>query len=172
MAHRSPQPRSTSPATAPGRTMAAAAASADSYASGNSAAPPTAFNEANSSKAMASRAVVATALLRLLAFSWHQCTASHSSSARPTSIRVSMGSQAFMSLTWRVLACVANPARRMTRDANQPPGRSHGSPMATRAAAWGAFFAFLARAQEHALKRAPPSDEDPGRYMKIYTFPP
>ena len=74
--------------------MATAAASGESYASGNSAATPAAFNEANSSKAMASRADSATAILRLLAFSWHQCTASHSSSARPTSIQGSMGSWA------------------------------------------------------------------------------
>ena len=39
---------------------------------------------------------------------------------------------------------LANPSRRMTRDANQPPERSHGSPLATRATAPGAFFAFLA----------------------------
>ena len=79
--------------------MASAAASAESYASGNSAATPAAFNEANSSKAMASSAGSAPALLMLLAFSWDQCTAWNSSRAYPTSIRVSMGSQAFMSLT-------------------------------------------------------------------------
>ena len=66
---------------------------------------PTAFNEANSSKAMASCAGSSPRLLMLLAFSWDQCTAWNSSSAHPTSIRVSMGSQAFMSLTWLVLAC-------------------------------------------------------------------
>ena len=85
--------------------MASAAASAESYASGNSAATPTAFNEANSSKAMASRAASAPALSMLMAFIGDQCTAWNSSSALATCIRVSMGSWAFMSLPWRVLAC-------------------------------------------------------------------
>ena len=70
-----------------------------------SAALPTAFNEANSSKAMESRAASAPALSMLKLFIWGQCTAWHSSSARPTCIRVSMGSWASMSLPWRVLAC-------------------------------------------------------------------
>ena len=47
-------------------------------------------------------------------------------------------------LLWLVLA----------RDANQPPGRSHGSPLATRATAPGAFFAFLACTQPRAAARA------------------
>ena len=85
--------------------MASAAASAESYASGRSAAPPTAFNEANSSKAMASSAGSTPALSMLKLFIWGQYTAWHSSSAHPTCIRVSMCSLASMSLTWLVLAC-------------------------------------------------------------------
>ena len=85
--------------------MANAAASAVSYASGNSAAPPTAFGEANSSKAMASRAASAPALWMLMLFSWDQCTAWNSASALAPCIGVSMGSWAFKSLPWRMLAC-------------------------------------------------------------------
>ena len=72
--------------------MATAAATSESYASGNSAVTPTAFYEANSSKAMASRAASSQALLMLRAFSSDQCTASDSPSTLPTPIRVSMGS--------------------------------------------------------------------------------
>ena len=49
---------------------------------------------------------------------------------------------------WHALT---KPARRMARDANQPPGRSHGSPLATRATASGAFFAFLPCTHPRAL---------------------
>ena len=85
--------------------MASAAASGESYASGNSAALPTAFNEAASSKAMASRAASSPEFSMLMAFIGDQSMASNSSSALASCIRVSMGSWAFMSLPWRVLAC-------------------------------------------------------------------
>ena len=84
--------------------MANAAACAKWYASGNSAATPTAFHEANSSKAMASRTGSSLPPLMLGAFSSDQCTASDSASTLPTPIGVSMGSRAFMSLAWLVLA--------------------------------------------------------------------
>ena len=48
--------------------------------------------------------------------------------------------------------CRSRPGRRTT------PGRPQ---LATPAAARGAFFAFLACAQPHALRRAPPSASDP-----------
>ena len=96
--------------------MATAAASGGSYASGNSAATPAAFNEADSSKAMASCAGSSPRQLMLGAFVWDQCTASGSPSTLPTPIRVSMGSWAFMLLSWLVVDCIANPARRMTRE--------------------------------------------------------
>ena len=51
------------------------------------------------------RAASSQALLMLRAFSSDQCTASDSASALAPCIRVSMGSWAFMSLPWRVLAC-------------------------------------------------------------------
>ena len=152
-----PQPRSTSSAAAPGGTMATAAASSESYASGNSAALPTAFNEANSSKAMASRADSAPALLRLLAFSWDQCTAS---ATAPAPLRRPSGS-ALGSWAFHVAhvaraglyreSCATNDERRETAPwavAWVATGDSCGRP--------GGFSAFLARAKERALKRAPP----------------
>ena len=115
-----------------------------------SAAPPTAFNEAANSEAMASRTASLPALLMLRAIISDQCTASNSAS---TLLRCLSGPALAAGPSCRLLGSywpvIVKPARWMARDANEPPGRSHGSPVATRAAARGAFVRSL-RARSHA----------------------
>ena len=165
-----PQPRSSSPAAAPWpapqpaptRIPAATPQRRQQLSTRPTAARPW----------RAARGLGAGTLDAAMVSSGDQCTAWNSSSALALCIRVSMGSWAFMSLTWLELACIANPARRMTRDANQPPGRSHGSPLATRAAAPGAFYAFLGCAQPRALERArPPVVESEIRGSLLHFLP-
>ena len=120
---------------------------------------------ANSSKAMREpRGLGASALDAdaLQLGSMHGLDGWNSSSALAPCIRVSMGSWALMSLICDVAHAglqsrSLRAARQMARDTNQPPGRSHGSPLATRAAVPGAFFAFLACVQPRALERARPT---------------